>query len=50
LTTEQEARMYELVSKQDKGVLSTQEQDELNTLQQLDNTPEVYDVEEDEEI
>ncbi len=42
--------MYELVSKQDKCVLNIQEQDELNTLVDLDKTPEEYDTEEDEEV
>jgi len=49
LTTEQEARMYELLSKQDETVLSIQEQDELTSLQDLDkNSPEEYDVEDEE--
>ena len=50
MTTEQEARMYELLSKQDKEVLSIQEQDELTSLQALDSTPEEYDTEEDQEV
>jgi hypothetical protein len=43
--------MYELLSKQSKSVLDSQEQDELNTLVDLDNNShEEYDEEEDDDV
>jgi hypothetical protein len=42
--------MYELITKQGTSVLDQEEQTELNTLVELDKTPEEYDTEEDEEV